>query len=210
MKSPLEATAVEPQDSVNPEEELAMADSVGLALLVVLERLAPAERIAFVLHDMFDLPFEQIGPIVGRTPTAARQLASRARRRVRGGDRLPDATLSENRRVVDAFLAASREGDFETLLSVLDPDVVVKADPGAVTLGAQAQMRGAQTVAEFFRGRAQGARTALIDGAVGAVVAPRGKIFLALRFAIAGDRITTIEVISDPERLASLELALPD
>jgi RNA polymerase sigma-70 factor (ECF subfamily) len=213
-EEPLEATESEPatirSEGLDPEQELLMADSVGLALLVVLEKLTPAERIALVLHDMFDLPFDEIGPIVGRSPTAARQLASRARRRVQGTDRLPEATLSENRSIVDAFLAASRNGDFDTLISVLDPDVVVTADARAIRLGARSETRGSETVAQFFLGKAGGARPALVDGTIGAVVAPRGRLFLALRFTIAAGRISAIEVISEPERLDALDLAVLD
>jgi RNA polymerase sigma-70 factor (ECF subfamily) len=199
------ATAAERLD---PEQEVLMADAVGLALLVVLEKLAPAERIAFVLHDMFDLSFDEIGPIVGRTATAARQLASRARRRVQGTDRLPEAELSENRRIVNAFLAASRAGDFEGLLAVLDPDVTVTADAGAMRIGAKAEMRGGELVARSFLGRAGGARTALVDGAVGAVVAPRGKLFLVLGFTIRDGRIAGIQVMADQDRLEALDLAV--
>jgi RNA polymerase sigma-70 factor, ECF subfamily len=195
-------------DGANPEQEMLMADSVGLALLIVLQKLAPAERIAFVLHDMFDLPFDEIAPIVGRSPTAARQLASRARRRVQGTDQLPDADLGENRKIVDAFLAASRAGDFEGLLAVLDPEVVLTADAGAVRLGATPQMRGAATVGRFFLGRAGGARPALVDGAVGAVVAPRGRLLLVLRFIISGGRIAEIETVAAPKRLGRLDLAV--
>jgi RNA polymerase sigma-70 factor (ECF subfamily) len=211
-EEPLEATetdsAVTVAEGLDPEQELQMADSVGLALLVVLEKLSPAERIAFVLHDMFDLAFDEIGPIVGRSPVAARQLASRARRRVRGTDRLPEATLSEHRSVVDAFLQASRSGDFETLISVLDPDVVVTADADAMRLGARREMRGAATVAQSFLGKAAGARTALVDGEVGAVVAPRGKLFLVLRFTLTQGKIAAIDVVAEPERMKALDLAV--
>ena len=146
------------------ERDAEMADSVGAALLVVLETLAPAERLAFVLHDMFAVPFEEIAPIVGRTPAAARQLASRARRRVQGTPQVPEADLGRQRQIVEAFLAASRDGDFEGLLAVLDPDVVFRADPAAQRLGSLAEIRGAAAVAETFKGRAQAAKPALVDG----------------------------------------------
>ncbi|WP_395449194.1 sigma-70 family RNA polymerase sigma factor [Aminobacter sp. UC22_36] len=195
---------------IDPERELAMADAVGLALLVVLEKLAPAERIAFVLHDMFDLSFDDIAPIVERTPVAARQLASRARRRVQGSDeaRAPDRT--RQRQVVDAFLAASRGGDFAGLLKVLDPDVVFRADAVAAQLGAVAELRGAQAVAQSFKGRAQGALPALVDGAIGLLVAPMGKLRVVLMLKLDGDRIVGIEAIADPDRLGQLDVVLLD
>jgi len=197
-----------PDDAADPEHEAAMADSVGLALLVVLQTLAPAERVAFVLHDMFDLTFDEIAPILGRTPATTRQLASRARRRVQGAPRTPDADLARRRQVVDAFLAASRGGRFEDLLAVLDPGIVVRPDAAAVRAGAPGEIRGADAVARFFLGRATGARAALVDGAVGAVVAPQGRLFLALGFTIEDGRITAIEAIADPERLRRLDLAV--
>ncbi len=198
------------EGGTDPEQEMQMADSVGLALLVVLETLAPAERIAFVLHDMFDLPFDEIAPIVGRSPTAARQLASRARRRVQGADKDLDADVSVQQRVVDAFLAASRNGDFEGLLAVLDPDVVVRADDAAVRLGASRETRGAQAVAKTYMGRAQSARSALMDGVIGAVVAPRGRLLLVLDFAIANGKIVGIDAVADPERLRAIDLSALD
>lgn len=191
--------------TADPEREAELADSVGLALLVVLEALAPAERVAFVLHDMFDLPFEEIAPIVGRSPTAARQLASRARRRVRGGKTSSD--VASQRRVVDAFLAAARSGDIAGLLAVLDPDVVLRADRTAVRLGNVAELRGAAAVAANFKGRAQRARPVLVDGALGVVVAPRGRLLLVLDLTFAGDRISAIEVVADRDRLGALELS---
>jgi RNA polymerase sigma-70 factor (ECF subfamily) len=198
------------EGGIDPEQEVQMADSVGLALLVVLEALAPAERIAFVLHDMFDLPFDEIAPIVGRSPTAARQLASRARRRVQGADKDLDADVSEQQRIVDAFLAASRNGDFEGLLAVLDPDVVVRADDAAVRLGAARETRGAPAVAKTYMGRAQSARSVLLDGVVGAVVAPRGRLLLVLDFTIADDKIVGIDAVADPERLRAIDLSVLD
>src|SRR2546426_6088726 len=175
----LDAQAPDPIEShevgVDPEHQAVLADSVGLALLVVLETLAPAERVAFVLHDMFDLPFDEIAPIVGRSPTAARQLASRARRRVQGAALVSEPDLPRQRKVVDAFLAASRGGDFEALLAVLDPEVVLRADRAAVQIGASGEVRGAAAVARTFAGRAKEAQPALIDGAAGLVGAPGGR-----------------------------------
>ena len=192
------------------EQEALLADSVGLALLVVLQALTPAERIAFVLHDMFDLPFDEIAPVVGRSPEAARQLASRARRRVRGAPAIPEAEVARQRAVVDAFLAASRGGDFEGLLALLDPDVVVRSDSAAVRLGGTAELRGAAAAAQNFKGRAQNARTALVNGAVGVVVAPQGRLLLVLLPRIVDGRIVEIDVAADPERLRTFDLAVVD
>jgi RNA polymerase sigma-70 factor, ECF subfamily len=192
--------------SADPERAAELADSVGLALLVVLEALAPAERVAFVLHDMFDLPFEEIAPIVGRSPAAARQLASRARRRVRGGKTSSD--VASQRRVVDAFLAAARSGDIAGLLAVLDPDVVLRADRTAQRLGDVAELRGAEIVANNFKGKAQAARPALVGGALGVVVAPQGRLLLVLNVTFAGDRIAAIEVVADRDRLGALDLSI--
>jgi RNA polymerase sigma-70 factor, ECF subfamily len=197
-----------PAHGIDPEQEAELADSVGLALLVVLEKLAPAERLAFVLHDMFDLPFDQIAAIVGRSPTAARQLASRARRRVQGTTTVADADLPGQRAVVDAFLAAARGGDFNALLAVLDPDVMMRADSTAVQLGSSAQIRGAAAVAKAFSGRAQAARPALLDGALGVVVAPNGRLLLVLDVKIAHGKIVAINAVADPERLRRLDLAI--
>ncbi len=194
---------VSPED---PEREAVMADSVGLALLVVLETLPPAERVAFVLHDMFDLPFDEIAPIVGRSPAAARQLASRARRRVQGTATAPDADRTRQREIVDAFLAASRDGDFAALLAVLDPDVVLRADGAAVRMGAAAEVRGAPTVAETFTGRAQVAQPALVNGAVGAVWAAGGRPRVVFAFTITRGKISAIDLVADPERLSGLDL----
>src|SRR5712691_2070815 len=192
----------------DPEQELLLANSVGLALLVILDTLEPAERLAFVLHDMFDLSFDEIAPIVGRSTAAARQLASRARRRVRGAAAAPD--IARQREVVGAFLAAARGGDFEALVSVLDPDVVFRPDPAALRGGPSAEVRGAQAVAKLFSGRAQAARAALVNGAVGVVVAPRGRLFLVLGLKISGGKISEVEVIADPARLRRLDLAVLD
>ncbi|MGH7460911.1 MAG: sigma-70 family RNA polymerase sigma factor, partial [Longimicrobiales bacterium] len=156
--------AASQENALDPEQQALLADSVGLALLVVLETLTPAERVAFVLHDMFDLPFDEIAPIVGRSATAARQLASRARRRVQGANARPDADRSRQRTVVDAFLAAARSGDFTALLALLDPDVVLRADAAAVLSGAEEEVLGAAAVARTFAGRASAAQPALIDG----------------------------------------------
>jgi len=202
-----------PEPTAAPDataQEAEMAESVGLALLVVLQALAPAERIAFVLHDMFDVPFDDIAPIVGRTPAATRQLASRARHRVQGADKAPGPNVAGHKLMVDAFLAAARNGDFEGLLTLLDPDVVFRADPTAVRMGGPAEIRGAAAVARSFQGRAQGARTALVDGAVGVVVAPNGRLMLVLGLTIANGKISRIDVIADPERLGTLELAVLD
>ena len=198
-------------DAIDPEHQALLADSVGLALLVVLETLAPAERLAFVLHDMFAVPFDEIGPMVGRTPTAARQLASRARRRVRGAAPVPDSDLAEQRRVVDAFFAAAHEGDFEGLLAVLDPDVVVRADGGAT--GITAETRGAETVAAralTFARLAPYVRPALVNGAAGVVVTPPEGVFSVLGFTVAGGRIVEIDALVDPERLKRLDLRMLD
>jgi len=202
-------------DGGDPEQEALLADSVGLALLVVLETLAPAERLAFVLHDMFAVPFEEIAPIVDRSPTAARQLASRARRRVHGmGGRegesvAPRSELTRQREVVDAFLAAARGGDFDALLAVLDPDVVLRSDRAAQRPGVPAEVRGAAIVAEqAVRGGARAARAALVNGAVGVIVAPRGRLLIVLDFTIRDGKIVAIDAIADPERLRQLDLAM--
>lgn len=200
-----------PEPAAGPEateQEALLAESVGLALLVVLQTLTPAERITFVLHDMFDVPFDDVAPIVGRTPAAARQLASRARRRVQGADKTPEGDLTEQKQVVDAFLAASRSGDFEALLTLLDPDVVVRADPTAARMEGPTELRGAAAVARAYQGRAQTARSALVDGRVGVVVAPNGRLMLVLRVTIANGKIAEIEVVADPERLGALTLGV--
>ena len=167
--------AAEPAGGTDPEHEAVLADSVGLALLVVLDTLTPAERLAFVLHDMFAMPFEEIAPIVERAPAATRQLASRARRRVQGADTAPDTDLARRREIVRAFLAASRNGDLGALVTMLDPDVVLRADQTVVRIGAEAEVRGAPAVAGFFSGRARAARLALIDGVAGLVWASGGR-----------------------------------
>ena len=194
----------------SPEQEALLADSVGLALLVVLDRLTPSERLAFVLHDMFAVPFEEIAPIVGRSTEATRQLASRARRRVRGGEAAPNTNLVRQREVVDAFLAALRAGDFEGLLAVLDPDLVVRADL-PVPAGAPSEIRGAAVWAKgavAYGHLARLTQPALVDGAIGVVVAPRGRLVRALRFRIANGKITEIEVIGNPARLGELDVSI--
>ncbi len=192
-----------------PESEALLADSVGLALLVVLDTLAPAERIAFVLHDMFDVPFDEIAPIVGRSATAARQLASRARRRVQGADMIRSRDFSREREVVEAFLAASRGGDFEALLAVLDPNVVVRYDRAAAPPGADLEVRGASAVAkQALSRRARSAQTVLVNGAIGMIVAPRGRLIMMTTFTIQHGKIMEIYVVGNPERLRQLKLAI--
>jgi RNA polymerase sigma-70 factor (ECF subfamily) len=213
----LEAEAVEPaaatQEANDPEQEAILADSVGLALLVVLEKLAPAERVAFVLHDVFDLPFEEIGPIVGRNAAAARQLASRARKRVRGQQASSSATLTSQRTVVDGFITALRAGDFEGLLAVLDPDVVVHLGEGAGAPGAPRELRGARNWAQgavAFSRLARFMQPAVINGSVGLVFAPNGKLSRALTFTFANGKIIEVDIIAKPDELAKLDLAILD
>jgi RNA polymerase sigma-70 factor (ECF subfamily) len=200
-----------PDDGLQPDEEALLADSVGLALLVVLDTLTPAERLAFVLHDTFDLPFDEIAPLVGRSPEAARQLASRARRRVRGATpSQPEPDLARQREVVDAFVAAARGGDLEALMAVLDPEVVLRADFGRRRKSQV--VRGAAAVASqanLYRGVAQTAevRRALVNGAVGGVVVMGGRPFAVMSFVVRGDRIVEIDVYNDPQRVA--EIAAP-
>jgi RNA polymerase sigma-70 factor (ECF subfamily) len=206
-----EAKAIAAPDAVDPEQEAVLADSIGVALLVILQTLSPAERLAFVLHDMFDLPYAEIAPIVGRSENTAAQLASRARRRVRGKTPDPATDLARQRRLVDAFLAAARDGDFDALLAVLDGDVVLHVD--ATAAGTPTTIRGAQAVAvnaRAFSANARFAEPALVDGAVGIVVAPKGKLALVLRFGVAGDKITEIDIDADPGRLSGFNLALLD
>lgn len=204
-----ENVPVSGEEGIDPEQEAVLADSVGLALLVVLDALAPAERLAFVLHDMFAVPFEEIATIAGRSPAAARQLASRARRRVQGTATVTEVDLARQRQVVDAFLAASRAGDFDALIGVLDPDVVFRSDLVAAPSG-PSEVRGAPEVATHFLGRANLARPALVNGTVGVVVAPRGRLLLVLDVAIAGSKIVTIEAIAEPVRLTQIDLAIAD
>jgi RNA polymerase sigma-70 factor, ECF subfamily len=192
----------------NLDQEAVMADSVGAALLVVLETLAPAERLAFVLHDMFAMPFEDIAPVVGRSVVATRQLASRARRRVQGTAPAAEADIARDRRVVDAFLTAARSGDFAALLEVLDPDIVVRADPVAVRMGSLAEIRGAAAVAEVFKGRAQAARPALVDGAMAVAVFMGSQIRIVLKLTLANDRIAAMEAIAEPGRLGEFDVEI--
>ena len=198
-------------DEIDPEREALLADSVGLALLVVLETLSPAERLAFVLHDMFAVPFDEIAPIVGRSPTAARQLASRARRRVQGATPVPDADLNRQREVVDAFLAAARDGDFEALVAVLDPEVVLRSDGGVLRAGLSREVRGAAAVAEgalAFSRLVPFAQPALVNGAAGVVSwSPDGRPFSIMGFTVRGGKIVEIDILADPERLRHLDLA---
>jgi RNA polymerase sigma-70 factor (ECF subfamily) len=200
---------IDPADGTQPEHEALLADSVGLALLVVLEQLTPAERLAFVLHDMFAVPFEQIAPIVDRSPEATRQLASRARRRVRGADPVPDADLTAQWEVVDAFLAAARDGDFDALVAVLDPDVVLRADGGRI--GHSNYARGAETVAgqALLWSRVDlTMRRALVNGAAGMVAFRQGRPFSIAAVTIRSGRIVELDFLTDPERIAQLDLTV--
>jgi RNA polymerase sigma-70 factor (ECF subfamily) len=217
--TPLVESSAVRGEGADPEAEAALADSVGLALLVVLDTLAPAERLAFVLHDLFALPFDEIGPIVGRSPEAARQLASRARRRVRGAPATPDRDRTRQREVVEAFLRAARAGDLEGLLAVLDPDAVVRIDAAAridappEEAGQAREVRGAAAWAGRFAAYSRGLRSvqaALVDGSVGVIVAPGGRLSRVLAFSFANDRITRVEVIADPGRLRELDVAVLD
>jgi RNA polymerase sigma factor (sigma-70 family) len=202
---------VSPEAGMDPEQEALLGDSVGLAMLVVLDTLAPAERVAFVLHDVFAVPFDEIGPIVGRTPTAARQLASRARRRVQGAP-LPDVDLDGQWAVVDAFLAAARDGDFDRLVAVLDPDVVLRSDGGEARPSLNTMLRGARAVAEqafTFRQFAATSTRILVNGVPGGVAwAPDGSPFAVLALTVTGGRIVAIDVLADPDRLAQLDLTV--
>ena len=191
----------------DPEHEALLADSIGLALLVVLDTLAPAERVAFVLHDMFGVPFEEIAPIVGRNAPAARQLASRARRRVQRQDAGPEADRLRHAKLVEAFLAAARNGEFDRLLALLDPEVVLSADETAARFGTQRELHGADAVAAFSR-YARGATPALLDGAAALVWVVGGRPRVAYRFTTSGERITAIDLIADPERLSALDLMI--
>jgi RNA polymerase sigma-70 factor (ECF subfamily) len=204
--------------AADPAQEVEIADSVGLAMLVVLETLTPAERLAFVLHDMFAVPFEEIAPIVGRTPTAARQLASRARRRVQGASASGEADQVRQREVVSAFLAASREGNFERLLAVLDPSVVLRADPAAMAMGAAAyfgaslnaagEISGAQAVAQTFAGRARAAQLAVVDGSAAAAWVQGGQLRVVFAMTVTDGRITAIELVADTERLSHMNVEI--
>ena len=214
----LDAQPVEPvairEGQRNPEQETLLADSIGTALLIVLDRLDPAERLAFVLHDMFAVSFDEVASIVGRSPEAARQLASQARRRIQGAPAVPNASLMEQRRVVDAFLDALRRGDFEGLVAVLDPDIVVRVDEAAARPGAPREIRGARNWAKgaiaFSRQLTGTVQPMLVNGEVGLVWTPGGRVFRVLRFSFADGKIATVDVIADPARLREFDLAMLD
>jgi RNA polymerase sigma-70 factor (ECF subfamily) len=197
-------------EGADPEREAMLADSVGSALLVVLDTLAPAERLAFVLHDMFGVPFDEIGPIVERSPAAARQIASRARRRVQGASEASDTDIAQRREIVDAFLAAARDGDFATLVALLDPNAVVRADRVAATMGGEWGTTGATAVARVFSGRARAAQPVLIDGDPGATWAPGGTPRVVIDFTIRDGRIAAIDLLADPTMLAELDIVFLD
>jgi RNA polymerase sigma factor (sigma-70 family) len=206
-----QAPTIAAPEAVDPEAEAVLADSIGVALLVILQTLSPPERLAFVLHDMFDLPYSEIAPIVGRTENTAAQLASRARRRVRGKIPEPASDFVHQRHLVDAFLSAARDGDFDSLLAVLDRDVVLHVDAAAA--GAPRTVHGARVVAanaQVFSANARFAEPALVDGGVGIVVAPNGRLSIVLRFTVAGDKITEIDIAADPERLRAFDLRVLD
>jgi len=218
-EDPLEIYVTDPivsnEEGIDPEQEVLLAESVGLALLVVLDRLTPPERISFVLHDLFDVPFEEVAPIVDRSPTAARQLASRARRRVQGTSVHADADLAQTRPVVDAFLAASRVGNFDALLAMLDPNVVFRAERIGASAGAPIEIRGAQKVAGQISwggirgaGIIQGVGSVLVDGSPGIVVIRGGRLFLVIKLTIRDGKIAEVEPIADPTRLRQLDLAV--
>ncbi|TNJ63941.1 sigma-70 family RNA polymerase sigma factor [Paenibacillus hemerocallicola] len=198
---------LESHEGIDPEREALLAEHVGLALLVVLGNLNPAERITFVLHDIFSVPFTEIAPIVGKSEAASRQLASRARRRVRGAGTAPEAGLAGQREIVDAFLAAARSGDFDTLVTALDPDVLLRDDRETQD---SRETRGAMALAKQVSGRAQAAQSALVNGSVGAIVAPRGSLLYVLRFTMKQGKIVEIDLISDRERIGRLDLAVLD
>ena len=205
---PAEEHVAEPAEGPaqpDPEEEAVLADSVGLALLVVLDTLGPAERLAFVLHDLFGVSFDEIAPIVERSPAAARQLASRARRRVQGQSPEGETDLVKKRQVLEAFLAASRGGDFAALLTMLDPEVVSRGDAIAAQMGGHGELRGAEAVAGSFVGRAQAAEPWLLDGELGVRVAPGGDLLLVLFVSFRDGRISAIEAVADPDALAAME-----
>ncbi|GHO99418.1 DNA-directed RNA polymerase sigma-70 factor [Reticulibacter mediterranei] len=209
-EEPLEASALETsrEEIIDPEQEALLADSVGIALLVILDTLAPAERLAFVLHDIFAVPFDEIAPIVERSEAATRQLASRARRRIQEGAKTQDTNLTYQREVVEAFLAASRAGNFEALVALLDPDVVFRTDWPMPAEGFSREIRGAAAVAKQLLRRAHEVQPILINGAVGIVVAPPGQRLLVAQLTITNGRIARINAISDPTHLSRLHLAV--
>jgi hypothetical protein len=214
LETRLPDPVVSPADGMDPEHEALLSDSVGLAMLVVLQTLEPAERLAFVLHDMFAVPFDEIAPVVDRTPAATRQRASRARRRVSGAAPAPDPDLPRQREVVDAFMAASRAGDFDALVAVLDPDVVLRADRGAVPGGRWMELRGALAVAKsafMFRRFAPYARPVLVNGVAGVLTALDGETKSIMAFTVAGGKVVAIDILADEDRLNALDLpALKD
>ncbi|MBT2760537.1 sigma-70 family RNA polymerase sigma factor [Paenibacillus sp. ISL-20] len=193
------------EDQYNPEQEALLADSVGLALLVVLDKLIPAERIAFVLHDIFAMPFSEIAPIVGKSELAARKLASRARRKVKGKETSSQTDLESQRKLVDAFLAAAYAGDFDSLVSVLDPDVVLRDDRET---GARIETRGATALAQKVVGRAKAAQVALVDGCIGAIAAPGGKLLYVIQFTMKDGKIAEVDLISNSAHLEQLDLTI--
>src|SRR5215510_5341163 len=208
-EDPIEGTAPEPAEgkpAIDPAEETRLANSVGLALLIVLEALSPAERVSFVLHDLFDLPFEEIAPIVGRSEEAARKLASRARLRVRGAEMPAAGEIRSQRALVDAFLAAARGGDLQVLISMLDPGIVFRGDSAAMRGGPAREVRGAEAVAKLYSGRAHGAGSALIDGVVGIVVAPLGRLMMVIHVTFSEGRITQLDVVADPAKLSGMDI----
>ena len=214
-EEPLEAHAPGPIASgagrLDPEEEALLASSIGPALLVVLETLAPAERVAFVLHDMFAVPFDEIAPMLGRSPTAARQLASRARRRVRGAAPVPDSDLARQRQVVDAFFAAAHDGDFDALVAVLDPDVVLRSDGGAARPDTTAVVRGAENVASralTYVRLSPYVQPAIVNGVAGVIVAPGGRLFSVMAFTVRDEKIVEIDALADPDRLRKLDVTI--
>lgn len=208
-EEPLDPHLLRREIQGSAEEDLALADAIGLALLVVLNRLKPSERIAFVLHDMFELPFDEIAAILDRTPEATRKLASRARKRVHGSQPTPDGAPDSHRRIAEAFLAASRSGDLAGLVALLDPDVILQSDVAAVRLGGKPELRGADAVARVFSGRADAARLALVDDEIGFVVAPAGALLLVLRLTFRRERIAQIAAIANPTDLDGFNLAVP-
>ncbi|TBL81385.1 sigma-70 family RNA polymerase sigma factor [Paenibacillus thalictri] len=205
MEAQLSVMSAYQEDRSNPEQEALLSDSVGLALLVVLGNLKPAERVTFVLHDIFAMPFTEIAPIVGKSEAAVRQLASRARRRVQGTEQSPNGDLARQRELIDAFLAAAYAGDFDTLVAALDPDVVLRDDRRT---GAESITRGARALAKQVSGRAQAAQLALVNGEVGVIAAPRGKLLYVLEFTIRDGKIAEVDLISDPARIRKLDLAV--
>ncbi len=203
---------VAPEGELDPEHQAILADSVGLALLVVLDALSPDERLAFVMHDMFAVPYKDIAAMIGRSPVATRQLASRAKRRVQGEAPRSDAGLSEQRQIVDAFFAAARDGDFEALVAVLDPDVVLRSDGGARRAGATFLVRGAAEVASramVYASMSPFVLPAIVNGSAGVVVAPRGTAFSVMAFTVRHGKVIAIDSLADPSRLGRLDLAVP-